>query len=96
VTTTPGSERELTTTIAPLSVGNPVSRPSGKRLAIKEFVGPETRVGSIVEGNDAKTGAQITLTPDAATVHVKVRADAGGPGKFKGVYKMWWEDAPPV
>jgi hypothetical protein len=86
-----GVDNEITTTLRP-----PGARPPHKRLAVREFVGPETRFGSIVEGNTNRDGAQITVTRSYATVHVKVHGDAfdGPPGKFKAVYRLTWEDDP--
>jgi hypothetical protein len=86
-----GADNEITTALKP-----PGSRPAHKRLAIREFVGPETRFASIVEGNADRSGAQITLGRDAAVVHIKVHADAfdAPHGKFKAVYRLSWEHDP--
>jgi len=85
---TSGVDNEITATFAPRS-----ARPPHMRMAIEEHVGSETNYRTITEGNDAKSGAQITLTEGGATVHVKVHGApfSGVPGKFKAVYKMWWE-----
>jgi hypothetical protein len=91
---TGGQDRELTTAIFPQTMGVRVSPTEWSKLSVQEFVGPETRFGSIIEGNEAKTGAAIRLLRDQASVHVKVHADAfaGAPGKFKAVYLMRWVD----
>ena len=68
-------------------------------LHFREIVGPETDLGTIIEGNSALTGADITQTanPDGIRVHVKVagrRSFVGGsPGKFRALYWLSW-DAP--
>ncbi|MDP9903295.1 hypothetical protein [Arthrobacter bambusae] len=79
--------KEYTTDLAPLG-----QRPPGKKAFVKEFVGPETVFGSIVEGNGGLNGARITIYDDHVNVHVKVvgRGFNGTPGKFKGVYELWW------
>jgi len=68
-------------------------------LHFREIVGPETDLGTIIEGNATLTGAAITQTtnPDGIRVHVKVggrRSLVGGaPGKFRALYWLSW-DAP--
>ena len=86
--------------ISPVEVFNEVTtdlrptapRPAGTVAHVEEYVGPETRFDSIVEGNDARDGASITMYPDRVTVHVKVRGEPfhGAPGKFKAVYRLSW------
>jgi Protein of unknown function (DUF3892) len=72
---------------------------AGSVLHFREIVGPETDVGTIIEGNTALTGAEITqiTNPDGIRVHVKVggrRSLLGGsPGKFRALYWLSW-DAP--
>jgi hypothetical protein len=68
-------------------------------LNFREIVGPETDLGTIMEGNATLTGAAITqiTNPDGIRVHVKVggrRSFVGGdPGKFRALYWLSW-DAP--
>jgi hypothetical protein len=71
----------------------PTPQPPGTHVGIEEHVGPETNFQTITEGNSARNGAQITLYPDHAHIHVKVHgAPLGGvPGKFKAVYRTWWQ-----
>jgi len=66
------------------------------QVKVREFVGPETNLASISEGNPTKTGAQISVGSDSATVHVAVHgAPFGGlRGQFKAVYLLSWEDGP--
>jgi hypothetical protein len=86
-----GHDQELTVDLHP-----PANRPAHTKAAIREFVGPETRFGSITEGNTDHSGAAITLLNDRATIHVKVHGDgfAGAPGKFKAVYRLSWVPDP--
>jgi hypothetical protein len=86
-----GHDEEITVDLRP-----PENRPPHTKAAIREFVGPETRFGSITEGNADHTGAAITVYNDRAQVHVKVHADgfAGAPGKFKAVYRLSWVPDP--
>jgi hypothetical protein len=86
-----GHDQAVTVDLRP-----PAPRPPDTIAAIVEFVGPETRFGSIVEGNPTRSGAAIALFDDRAQVHVKVHADgaAGAPGKFKAVYRMSWAPDP--
>jgi hypothetical protein len=66
-------------------------------LQFEEFVGPETDVGTIVDGNATKTGALISelTNPDGIRVHVKVagaKSPFGGQtGKFRALYWLHWE-----
>lgn len=66
-------------------------------LRVREIVGPETTVGTIVEGNASKNGAQITplASADGIHVHVKVAGarsyTGGGPGKFRALYWLYWD-----
>jgi Protein of unknown function (DUF3892) len=75
---------------------------SGSVLHFREIVGPETDIGTIIEGDATLTGAAITQTtnPDGIHVHVKVggrRSAIGGtPGKFRALYWLSWDEpAPP-
>ena len=78
---------EITTDLRPTA-----SQPPGTVAHVEEYVGPETLISSIVEGNAAGEGAAITVYPDRVTVHVKVRGEPfhGAPGKFKAVYRLSW------
>ena len=75
----------------------PGPQPSGMRAAVQENVGPETNFSTIIEGNASKSGAALTLYPDHVHVHVKVQGQAawGAPGKFKALYRVYWEPIPP-
>jgi len=83
--------KEITVDLRP-----PGDRPAHTKCAIREFVGPETRYTSIIEGNANHSGAAITLFEDRATVHVKVQGDAfqGSSGRFKAVYRLSWTADP--
>jgi hypothetical protein len=61
-------------------------------------VGPETNLGTIIEGNAARNGAQITLGFNFALMHVKVARSGvlGVPGKFKAIYRVFWEQGPDI
>ena len=65
----------------------------------EEIVGPETTTDLIVEGNATKTGALITplASGDGIHVHVKVagRTWNGASGKFRALYLLYWDPAPP-
>jgi PASTA domain len=93
ITNPVGRDQAVTVDLLP-----PADRPAHSKAAVQEFVGPETRFGSIVEGNADHSGAAITLFPDRAQVHVKVHGDgfAGAPGKFKAVYRLQWVPDPPA
>jgi hypothetical protein len=93
VTNPVGHDQTLTVDLRP-----PADRPAHSKAAVQEFVGPETRFGSIVEGNADHSGAAVTLYPDRAQLHVKVHGDgfAGAPGKFKAVYRLPWVPDPPA
>lgn len=62
------------------------------------MVGPETHFGTIVEGNANKDGARITVTPNDIAIYVKVARTGlwGAPGKFKAIYRVFWEPGPPL
>ena len=66
-------------------------------MTFQEFVGPESNLSTIVEGNPQRTGAAVTVFSDHIHVHVKVKGQGGwgAPGKFKAVYRVWWEPGPP-
>jgi hypothetical protein len=83
--------KDLTVDLRP-----PGTRPAHTKCAVREFVGPETRFGSIIEGNANHSGAAITLFQDRATIHVKVQGDAfqGSSGRFKAVYRLSWVPDP--
>jgi hypothetical protein len=91
ITNPVGHDQAVTVDLRP-----PADRPAHSKAAVQEFVGPETRFGSIVEGNADRSGAAITLYDDRAQVHVKVHGDgfAGAPGKFKAVYRLRWVPDP--
>lgn len=63
------------------------------KLVVREFVGPETNITSIRDGNSTNTGAAITIGPDSATVHIAVHGEpfGGTNGQFKGVYLLSWQ-----
>jgi hypothetical protein len=69
----------------------------GSTLHFREIVGPETDLGTILEGNATLTGAAITQTtnPDGIHVHVKVGGRkslvGGSPGKFRALYWLAWD-----
>jgi hypothetical protein len=83
--------KEITVDLRP-----PGTRPAHSKCAVQEYVGPETRYASIIEGNANHSGAAITLFADRATVHVKVQGDAfqGSSGRFKAVYRLSWVPDP--
>jgi hypothetical protein len=73
----------------------PGPRPSASAtFRVKELVGPETNYGTIVEGNTDKNGAEISYFPDHVHIHAKVQGQIfwGAPGKFKALYRVFWED----
>ena len=91
ITNPVGHDQSLTVDLRP-----PANRPLHTKAAIREYVGPETRYGSITEGNANYTGAAISLFKDHASIHVKVHGDAfaGATRKFKAVYRLTWVDDP--
>ena len=66
-------------------------------LRYREFVGPETTAGTMVEGNATRTGAQITPLTGADGIHVHVKVagarslSGGSPGKFRALYLLSWD-----
>ncbi|MGW5721914.1 hypothetical protein ACWEVP_37470 [Amycolatopsis sp. NPDC003865] len=82
---------ELAAELKPLS-----PQPPDTIANAQEFVGPETVFSSLVEGNEERTGARITLHSDHVDVYVKVRGQPfhGAPGKFKAAYRVFWDEAP--
>jgi hypothetical protein len=71
-------------------------KPGGNQaLRVQEFVGPETTPRSIVDGNSSRTGAKLTLLADRLQLHVTVGGrkswSGGSPGKFKALYRLFWE-----
>jgi hypothetical protein len=80
-------QTEVTVALRP-----PGPQPTGMRVGIKEYVGPETNFSTITEGNPARNGAAITIAADHASAHVKVVGQPfdGVPGKFKAVYRLAW------
>ena len=74
----------------------PAARPAHTKAAIRQFVVPETRFGSITEGNADHGGAATTLLNGQAHMHVKVPGDgfAGAPGKSKAVNRLSWVPDP--
>ena len=75
----------------------PGPRPTGMQAAVQENVGSETNFSTIIEGNASKSGAAITTFPDHVHIHVKVQGQGGwgAPGKFKALYRVYWEPIPP-
>lgn len=72
----------------------PPARPSTPhRLAYRELVGPETILESIDEGNANKDGARIDVFDDRIRIYVRVKGKSRlrEPGKFKALYRVWWE-----
>jgi hypothetical protein len=67
-----------------------VSRPPNSRIKYEELPGPET---FWPWGKDANNGSWVTSFDDH--VHVKARVCGGGlggsPGRFKAIYRVWWE-----
>lgn len=64
------------------------------QLRVQEFVGPESDLGTITEGNPTGTGARLTTLADRVHVHVQVggrRSPFGGSwAKFNAIYRVFW------
>jgi hypothetical protein len=69
------------------------SRPPGAHIGYEERRGPETYWPW---GEDANNGSWITGYDDH--VHIKARVCGGpvfgSPGRFKAIYRVWWQVAP--
>jgi hypothetical protein len=74
----------------------PSPRPRKSKAAVIEIVGPETNFSTIIEGNATRSGARLTILDDQVRVHVTVQGQAGwgAPGKFKAIYRVFWEPDP--
>jgi hypothetical protein len=88
-------EQEIRTRIAP-----PGPRPSPyHHVAVIEMIGPETYYNSmntprIIAGNEAKTGALISPTETDAEIYIKITGTGLGIGRFKALYRAFWEEGP--
>lgn len=86
-------------TVLDVDIAAPPKPGADAVLRWREFVGPETVAGTILEGNASKTGAAITplANPDGIRLHVKVGGAkslvGGSDGKFRALYWLHW-DAP--
>jgi hypothetical protein len=76
-------------------------KPAGAtRLGVQEFVGPESDLGTIIDGNPSGTGARLTVEADRVHVHVTVAGGRGliprlaRKGKFKALYRVFWISEP--
>jgi hypothetical protein len=69
-------------------------RPANAQIAYEELRGPETY---FPWGENADNGSWITVFNDH--IHVKARvcggAVGGSPGRFKAIYRVWWQPSPP-
>lgn len=74
----------------------PGPQPAGTSLRVDEYVTSDTRYGSIVTGNAAKSGALITTDWRGATIHVAVKGDPfqQSAGRFAAVYRLSWVPNP--
>jgi len=72
--------------------------PALPRPRVQESVGPDTNLGTIIEGNASRTGAVATVLDDRVHVHVAVQGQGGwgAPGKFVGIYRVSWDSPPPL
>lgn len=95
---------DLTCTTRSLDVDipAPLPEPAGaSRVKVLECVGPETNLGTITEGRSVNgnfAGATVTASgADSAHIHVAVRGQAawGAPGKFKAIYRVFWDTHKP-
>jgi hypothetical protein len=68
-------------------------------IDVQELVLPGTNFRSIVDGNDARDGARITINEERhiVTIKVTVRGEEnwGAPGKFAAIYRVRYRGAPP-
>jgi hypothetical protein len=80
-----------------LDIYPPGPRPANMQALVQESVGPETNDSTIIEGNATLNGAQISYYGDHVHIHVKVQGQGGwgAPGKFKALYRVYWEPIPP-
>ena len=93
--------RSRVETVLDVDIPAPPAKPRPDAvLRYREFVGPETLVDTIIEGNTTKTGAAITPIANGIRLHVKVGGTrsfvGGGPGKFRALYWLYWEVPPPT
>lgn len=74
----------------------PTPRPSPTaQLRVREHVSPESTLDRIREGNESRTGARLTVLEDRVNVAVTVAGFSsfvgGSPGRFKAMYRVFWE-----
>jgi len=69
-------------------------RPANSQITYEELRGPETH---FPWGENADNGSWVTVS--ANQIHVKARvcggALGGSPGRFKALYRVWWQSLPP-
>ena len=60
---------------------------------VSELVSSFTNFRTIVQGNSTLAGAQITIGPSSAHIHIAVQAQPGfgAPGKFAAFYRVSWK-----
>lgn len=96
---------QLTTLDHDIQLPEPPSCAAG--VDVQELIMPGTNLNTIVEGNDTKTGARITIDMAGRLVHLKVgvRGEDWGrppqwfqprPGKFSAIYRVRFTGAPPA
>lgn len=69
------------------------SRPASSQIAFQELRGPETY---FPWGENQDNGSWITAFDDHVRVKARVCGGAigGSPGRFKAIYRVWWEQKP--
>ena len=54
----------------------------------------DSELTSIIEGNNQKNGAKITVFADHIHVHIGIVGKSGKVGKFRATYQVRWENLP--
>ncbi len=69
-----------------------------KSVGVKEAILFGTNYKTIVEGNETRTGANITHEGDAVNIRIAVQGVppfTAEPGKFAAIYRVFWSPNPP-